>query len=72
MIGNEKEIKFYSQIGEYGFFSNFYKAPFMVDKKLYQTTEHYFQSKKFEGHPQEKLIIDAGTPAKAFQLGRTR
>lgn len=44
----------------------------MVDKKLYQTTEHYFQSKKFEGHPQEKLIIDAATPAKAFKLGRTK
>lgn len=40
-------IKFYKKEGEYGLFSNFYKAPFQVDGIVYETNEHYFQSKKF-------------------------
>jgi predicted NAD-dependent protein-ADP-ribosyltransferase YbiA (DUF1768 family) len=31
--------------------SNFYTSPFESEGKKYQTSEHYFQSKKFEGQP---------------------
>lgn len=47
----EGPIKFYKKEGEYGCFSNFYKAPFESAGRVYQTNEHYFQSKKFEGKP---------------------
>jgi len=52
--------------------SNFYPAPFAVDKVVYPTTEHYFQSKKFEGKPEENIVINAKTPSEAFKLGRNR
>jgi predicted NAD-dependent protein-ADP-ribosyltransferase YbiA (DUF1768 family) len=45
-------IKFYGKTKEYGFFSNFYPSPFAEGDRNYKTTEHYFQSKKFEGLPQ--------------------
>lgn len=69
---HDKTIKFYSKDQPYGFLSNFYPSPFSINKKLYKTVEHYFQSKKFEGKPQEQLIIDSSTPSKAFTLGRTK
>jgi ribA/ribD-fused uncharacterized protein len=69
---HDKVIQFYSKKGDYGCFSNFYPSPFSVNKKLYRTVEHYFQSKKFEGLEQEQIVIDAPTPAKAFKLGRTK
>lgn len=70
---DEKEIHFYGKDKPFGFLSNFYPSPFSLAKKLYKTNEHYFQSQKFEGHPEHhQRIIDAPTPAQAFRLGRDR
>lgn len=68
----EGPIKFYKKEGEYGCFSNFYKAPFESAGRVYQTNEHYFQSKKFEGKPYENEVASAKTPYDSFQLGRSR
>ena len=38
MLSNhEKTIYFENQYSEYGYFSNFYKSPFWVEGKIYQT-----------------------------------
>ena len=52
--------------------SNFYTSPFEVEGKKYMTSEHYFQSKKFEGHPYQLEIISAPTSDDAFEMGRSR
>ncbi len=44
---NSISIKFYGKDKPYGFLSNFYPSPFSINKKLYKTVEHYFQSKKY-------------------------
>ena len=65
-------IKFYKKDEEYGFFSNFYKAPFEAGGRIYATNEHYFQSKKFAGKAYENDVASAKTPFDAFELGRSR
>ncbi len=73
MEGDDKEIFFYKKDKPFGFLSNFYPSPFSKNKKLYKTNEHYFQSKKFEAHPEhEQAVIDAATPHLAFKLGRSK
>lgn len=41
-------IKFYDPKKEFGFMSNFYKSPIIIDSVKYPTVEHYFQVMKFE------------------------
>lgn len=66
----EEIIKFYDLDKPYGFLGNFHAAPFEANGKIYRTSEHYFQSKKYEGRPGEQLVIDAATPRQAFKLGQ--
>eukprot|EP01027_Heterolobosea_sp_BB2_P012220 GEZU01017724.1.p1 GENE.GEZU01017724.1~~GEZU01017724.1.p1 ORF type:complete len:204 (-),score=57.76 GEZU01017724.1:137-748(-) len=66
------EIKFYSQIKEYGFFSNFSAHPIWLDDKKWPTTEHYFQAKKFPGTTYEEEIRAARSPGDAKKMGCTR
>ncbi len=41
-------IEFYEKEDEYGVFSNFSDHPFVLDKKYWRTSEHYYQANKFE------------------------
>ncbi len=65
-------ILFYSSRGEYGPFSNFSKHGVEMDGKWYRTTEHYFQSQKFEDPDYRERIRTAATPKLAANLGRSR
>lgn len=67
-------INFYRERDDYGFCSNFYKAPVVIDGKSYPTTEHYFQSVKFEttdANAAEKVRL-ARTASEAARIGRSR
>ena len=66
-------IEFNSKSELYSEFSNFYVSPFVMDGKIYQTVEHYFQSEKFPNDSVlQEAIRTAPTPAKAKRLGKTR
>lgn len=67
-----KTILFYSTTGNYGCFSNFSKHPIELDGRIWPTTEHYFQAKKFEKTPYERIIRKASSPSEAARLGRSR
>lgn len=67
-----KEIKFWTNKGEYGFLSNFFYAPYQVGEFVYLTNEHYFQSKKFEGTEWEHYIRNLTTPAETAREGKRR
>jgi N-glycosidase YbiA len=67
-----ERILFYSANGEYGFLSNFYRAPFMVDGKEWRTSEHYFQAHKFAGTDHEEAIRLIASPMVAARMGRSR
>ena len=64
-------IKFYSTRGEYGCFSNFSKHSFIVDGRIWMTSEHYYQAQK---HIENKEYYDkihmALGPMDAAKLGR--
>lgn len=73
MSDNTQEpIRFYDPKKQYGFLSNFYKAPFFIDKE-WPTSEHYFQAQKFI-HIKEyyDLISVSDTPGKAAALARQK
>ena len=65
---------FYShRRGRYRWASNFYWAPFTIDRVVWPTTEHYFQAMKF--HDDDELrerVRRASTPGEAAKIGRDR
>ena len=66
------EILFYSRKpNDYGFLSNFYRAPMIIDHKLYATNEHYFQSMKAIKPELREWIRTAPTPYAAMIMGRS-
>lgn len=66
------EIKFYSPRDEYGCFSNFSPHRIFLDKKVWPTSEHYFQAQKFLNEQLQEEIRCAKTPAIAAEMGRNR
>lgn len=69
---SDNTIYFYSSSGKYGCFSNFSNHPIRLEGKIWPTTEHYFQAKKFEGTIFEEQIRKANTPGTAAKIGRKR
>lgn len=43
-----------------------------MDRKIYKTSEHYFQAKKFEGTPHEEKVRVSSGPSQAASMGRDR
>jgi len=66
-----EEINFYTKNGEFGFLSNFYPSPFVVEGKSYATNEHYFQSQKATTEELREWIRLAPTPYAAMKAGRS-
>ena len=65
-------IKFYSVGDEYGEFSNFASYPIRIGKRLWPTSEHYFQAMKFQSKSDQEEIRKANSPMLAARMGRDR
>ena len=65
-------IYFYSIHGDHEYMSNFAHYAITIDGIEYKTTEHYFQSKKFEGTSYETKVRKASGAMEAARLGRDR
>lgn len=65
-------IRFYSTKDAYGEFSNFSAHPFTLKKRVWRTTEHYFQAQKFAGTEHEEFIRAESSPMVAARMGRSR
>lgn len=67
-------IKFYSNKGKYGCFSNFSNHPVSVFGMRWKTSEHAFQAQKFKGAPAHhfKAVHVARTPMEAKRIGNSR
>jgi N-glycosidase YbiA len=64
-------VNFYSRRNPYGEFSNFANFPITVEGKLWPTSEHYYQAKKFlDSKTIEKIRLTIA-PEEAAHLGRT-
>ena len=72
MTTQRERIEFYSTRGDYGCFSNFFRATIRIDGKNWATTEHYFQAQKFAGTEYMRRVRQAKTPGDAASLGRRR
>jgi N-glycosidase YbiA len=72
MTQGMEAIRFYSTREEYGCFSNFAAASFVLKGRRWPTSEHYFQAQKFAGTPREEEIRLARSPTIAARMGRSR
>lgn len=67
-----KTIGFYKAHDPFGWCSNFYEAPVVIDNILYKTTEHYYQAAKFiQGSDVWRTIVAASTPQEVVKIART-
>src|SRR5271157_6640544 len=64
------KIGFYSRDEEYGWLSNFYRCPQVVDGKRYMTNEHFYQSQKAYAPEFQEWIRLAPNPYLAMKAGR--
>jgi ribA/ribD-fused uncharacterized protein len=71
-MSEQRVIYFYGTAEEYGCFSNFWRAPIVLDGQTWPTSEHYFQAQKFAGTTRAELIRRAASPMIAARLGRSR
>lgn len=65
-------INFYKTRDKYGCFSNFSRHSVKLDGRIWPTSEHYFQAKKFLSWDEQELIRNAPSPSDAANLGRSR
>lgn len=64
------DIFFYAPRGEYGFLSNFWPQPILVDGKIWRTSEHYFQAMKSLDVARQIFIDSLKTPFEAKMAGK--
>jgi len=62
-------VPFYSTRGPYGCFSNFSRHPVTIDKVVFQSSEHFYQSKKVRDQVEARHIARASTPTEAKKRG---
>ncbi len=65
-------IYFYSSKEQYGCFSNFSYYGFELEGRYWKTSEHYFQSKKFENTKFEEELRLLSSPMEVARRGRDR
>ncbi len=65
-------VRFYKLADPYGEFSNFARFPFEMDSKVWPTSEHYFQAKKFVDAEHQDAIRAAKSAMIAARMGRSR
>jgi len=61
-------VKFWRPRDKHGCFSNFSGHPILVDGKIYKTTEHYYQSKKFYEEDAQEAVRKAKTPMQSKDM----
>ena len=64
------DIFFYAPQGEYGFLSNFYLQPIEVDKRIWKSSEHYFQAMKSEDLADQEYVRSLFRPFDAKMAGK--
>ena len=65
-------IYFYKINDKYGCFSNFSHHAFVINDKMWLTSEHYFQAQKFHGTEYEETIRLLKSPMEVAKMGRDR
>ncbi len=65
-------ILFYGLKGPYGGFSNFAPFPIRLNDRVWPTSEHFFQARKFAGTPHEEEVRLAKSPMIAARTRRSR
>ena len=67
-----KEIRFYKELGEYGYLATYSNYGFFKDGVFWKTSEHYYQAQKFMDSDTKIRIQNAETPKIASTIGRDR
>ena len=65
-----KEVRFYYEYEEYGFLSNFFFAPIVLEGREWPSVEHYYQASKTLDPAFRERIRTAASADEAKKLGR--
>ena len=65
-------IYFFKEREGYGYLSNNFYSPFIIDNKKWPTVTHYFEAMKYKGTPYEEQIRLAPTPIHALVLSEKK
>ena len=65
-----REVRFYYEYEEYGFLSNFFLAPIVLEGREWPSVEHYYQAAKTLDPAFRELIRTAPSADEAKKLGR--
>jgi N-glycosidase YbiA len=65
-----REVRFYYEYEEYGFLSNFFLAPMLLEGKEWPSVEHYYQAAKTLDPVFREVIRKAPSADAAKKLGR--
>ena len=65
-----KEVRFYYEYEEYGFLSNFFLAPMVLEGWEWPSVEHYYQAAKTRDPAFQERIRTAPSADEAKRLGR--
>jgi ribA/ribD-fused uncharacterized protein len=71
MHNQNVEIRFYLKRDPYGCFSNFASYPVEIDRKIWKTSEHYYQAQRFAGTEYEEVIREIKTPFQAKEVAKS-
>jgi len=75
-LNKPNKIFFYEKTDKYYEFSNFYESPITINGIKYSTTEHFYQSQKYNIGDKSlefaNIIKSANTPNKAFYLAQQK
>jgi ribA/ribD-fused uncharacterized protein len=63
-------IKFYKTNDPHGYMSNYWKAKFILDDKVWETTEHYYQAMKTLDPNEQEQVRNAAKANDARLLGQ--
>ncbi len=66
------QIKFYHEYEEYGYLSNFYEAPIIIEGIGWSTNEHYYQAGKFLDPLIRDAVRTTPLPILAKNIGNNR
>lgn len=69
-VWDENNIKGFFGADDYGFLSNFFPAPTMLDGVIYPTSEHAYMAAKTENLEERKAILACKTAKEAKEAGK--
>jgi len=69
-FNKDKTAIIYFDDEEHGYLSNFHFSPILINDRMYDTVEHFFQASKATNNSEHNMVRTTRTPGKSKTMGR--